>query len=82
MPAADHWTDAANLAMFVVEVYQVQRHVRGSGIEGEMGCAGEWVDVPDCERAVELEGFDLCEELAREFPATRYRVVRRLKGRA
>jgi hypothetical protein len=74
MGSAEHWTDAAGLAAQTVEFYQVQRFkVDAAG--------GEWVDVPDAQRAVELEAFDLVDDLAREFPATRYRVVRRFKGR-
>lgn len=74
MPAVEHWTDAAGLAAFAVESYQVQRFkVDQAG--------GVWIDVPDAERAVELEAFDLVDDLARDFPATRYRVVRRWKGR-
>lgn len=78
MRPAEHWTDAAGLAASVVECYQVQRMRRGPGLRGD---PGEWVDVPNMERADELEAFDLVDELQREFPATRYRVVRRWKGR-
>ncbi len=76
--SAEHWTDAAGLAAQTVEFWQVQRMLRGPGLRGD---PPEWVDVPDAARADELEAFDLCDRLGAEWPATRYRVVRRWKGR-
>jgi hypothetical protein len=74
MPPVEHYTDAAGLAAQSVEFYEVQRFVVRSD-------ESFWVSVPDGQRADELEAFDFVESLARDFPATRYRVVRRWRAR-
>ena len=58
-----------------VECFVVQRLKRGAS-------GAEWVEVPDSRRADEVEAFELAASLERDFPATRYRVVRRWRGRA
>lgn len=62
-------------AAFCVESYHVQRR------QHVPGWPDDWVDVPQAQRADEIEAHDLADELRAADPRAHFRVVRRWRGR-
>lgn len=69
MPLQD-WADA-----FCVEYYVVQRRFP------DPGWPLEWVDVPQTERADQIEAHDLADQLREGDPRAHFKVVRRWRSR-